>query len=149
MLLLAADGQGVVPQGFGHGHLNGTPARHHLAPHQAPLHDAQGVVDAPVGLFDELLGAAPQDDGGGLGVGAAREHVEALFAHLQSPQKKKAKEAKTSRKEKGMKYRREQKRTRIIQSTSSCQKNTLLIFLQSQTKLMHQHSANPIYKYAI
>mmetsp|Transcript_40927 Transcript_40927/g.92111 ORF Transcript_40927/g.92111 Transcript_40927/m.92111 type:complete len:324 (+) Transcript_40927:144-1115(+) len=82
VLLLARDGAGLEAQRVGDLHLDGPAAGHHLPPHQPALHDAQGVVDRPVGLFDELLRATAEDDGGRLGLGAARENVEALVPNL-------------------------------------------------------------------
>mmetsp|Transcript_28900 Transcript_28900/g.59096 ORF Transcript_28900/g.59096 Transcript_28900/m.59096 type:complete len:506 (-) Transcript_28900:234-1751(-) len=82
VLLLAADGAAVLAQSFRHFHLDGAAARHHLVANEPSLDDAQRVVNGAVGLFDELLAAAPQHDGGRLGVRAASDEVEALVPNL-------------------------------------------------------------------
>ena len=89
-LLLAGDGARVCPQELAQLHLRGVEsdaATRHAAnlngaaagDHRVVLHGAahnhDGVVDRPLRLLDELLGAATEDDGACLGLGAAREEV--------------------------------------------------------------------------
>jgi hypothetical protein len=66
-----------------HLHVNRAAACHHMCVLQRAAHDHDGVVQAALGLVDELLTAAAQHDGGGARLGAAREQVVALATNLQ------------------------------------------------------------------
>ena len=66
-LHLAADGARVLAQEVEELHLDGAAATDHRVDVEGPSHDHDGVVDGALGLGDELLGAAAQDECGRLG----------------------------------------------------------------------------------
>mmetsp|Transcript_46084 Transcript_46084/g.117009 ORF Transcript_46084/g.117009 Transcript_46084/m.117009 type:complete len:295 (-) Transcript_46084:932-1816(-) len=81
-LLLAFDGASVLAQKSAKLHLDGAAAAYDLRVAHGAAYDHDGVVQRALGLVDELLRATSDEDGGGLGLGAAREKVDALGADL-------------------------------------------------------------------
>ena len=81
-LPLPLNGQGVLTQVARNLHLNGAAARDHGLGLERSLDDHESVVDAALGLGDELLAAASEHDGRGQLLRTVHKDVEPLVSNL-------------------------------------------------------------------
>lgn len=81
-LLLARDRSRIVAQVLGDLHLDGTAAGHDRVVLERTAHDHDGVVERTLGLLDELLGTAAQNERARFSLRTTREDVVPLAADL-------------------------------------------------------------------